>query len=430
MLAKSFSEELKSLAGFKIKLYLQNSNDVEGILLDVKNDFLILDHDGKPFLILIDKILALTKNAKQIKPSENKTEIVKMNHLTDLLKEFRYHWVTINFLTHRTFSGIISKVTDDYVLLINEDELQYIHQSFLSNIYHHDLLTLEIQEKKTDQQKELFLEENHPEKSAPSTQNNNEIDVLSFKSDEEIHQDLYGEQQNINMVHHTESNEEPSFLNETINEEAELYLEEEINTPTSDVFPFLPEKISDEPPLMNPSTDQTEIRNIKHTSVSPTNLDESHSFDIDKQLMEDINGKEMDGSITEPLVDEKENDDFLEYKRYPQEMDKTSFEKKNESEEHSELDHGDHLESVKTKPINQAEQKRFLVKQYFSVMKHAEKMHKQLDTKHQPSHQSGLTPQSAQELNQLLQKQYYSLMKHAEKMYHSLKDPSLVRSYS
>lgn len=415
MIEKDFLQELKNLVGFKIRLYLQNSNVVEGVLLDVKSDFLILDNDGKPFLIFIDKINALTKSAKDFKPvTENKTN-VNINHLMELLKELRYHWVTINILNKHTFSGLISKVTNDYVLLINQDELQYIHRSFLSNIYHQDLFTLEFQKKITNHQNEISYKKYNygTEKTEALFRNNHESKTIlsnqqELKNDSEILQDDFGDQQN-----YLESEEKLHF--EEITHINEHHVSEEKYTPTS----HLQNELQNEPLDVHLDKENIEQFPTNEKSEFQLNLHELHTltpthFEETLQI-ENQNTEEEKEWLSENLLEEeKENNIHHEQFIIPH---KTTVEKKNQMEQSFELENNSYPEEV-IRPMKKEDQKKFLVNQYFSVMKHAEKMHHQLSTHNESS---------ALGLNQLLQKQYYALMKHAEKMYLSLKENANVQ---
>ena len=56
-------------------------------------------------------------------------------HLTDLFDALKYNWVTINQFCNQTFNGLLSNISDDHIMLINDTEILIIHKSFISNIY-------------------------------------------------------------------------------------------------------------------------------------------------------------------------------------------------------------------------------------------------------------------------------------------------------
>lgn len=128
----------KALGGFKglqIGLFLKDDQFIEGILLDIKPDHLIVEVSQNVFYFALNQIHAISKNAKDFRVSSENTAHLSRSDLHGLLEELKYNWVTINSLSRQTFFGMLSKIADDHILLINNEEQLYIQKTFITNIY-------------------------------------------------------------------------------------------------------------------------------------------------------------------------------------------------------------------------------------------------------------------------------------------------------
>lgn len=119
----------------KIGLFLDDNRFIEGVLLDVKQDHLIVEVDQNIFYFALEHIHALSKNAKDFRISSTIVPHLDRNNLAELLCELKYNWVTINSLSNQAFFGVLSNISEDHIILINNHEQLYIQKSFISNIY-------------------------------------------------------------------------------------------------------------------------------------------------------------------------------------------------------------------------------------------------------------------------------------------------------
>jgi len=131
----TFSNALDRLKGFKIRLFLDKDQYVEGTLLDVKEDHLMLEMNGKIYYFALDQIHAITKNAKDNNPLSLEFPLETKKDLNALLEELRYSWVTITCNSNQVFKGMLSKVTEDFLILINKEEQMYILKTSIINIF-------------------------------------------------------------------------------------------------------------------------------------------------------------------------------------------------------------------------------------------------------------------------------------------------------
>jgi len=117
-------------------VFLNDKQFVEGILLDVKQDHLVVDVNHNVFYFALQQIHAISNNAKDFRVSPKIiVPHLNKNLLTDVLKALKYNWVTINSLSNQRFVGLLSRISEDHILLINNEEQLNISKSYISNIY-------------------------------------------------------------------------------------------------------------------------------------------------------------------------------------------------------------------------------------------------------------------------------------------------------
>lgn len=134
MQKKNFENVLNVNKNRNIGLYLTNSQFVEGILLDVKNNHIVLEVNGNIVYFAIQQIQALSKNAKDLSIAKESRAHLVRNDLTDVLIALRYHWVTLNKYSNPTLFGILSSIFEDHIILINNKDLLYIPISNITDI--------------------------------------------------------------------------------------------------------------------------------------------------------------------------------------------------------------------------------------------------------------------------------------------------------
>lgn len=134
MKEETFLKVLNNFIGHKIGLYTNNESFVEGYLIDVKNDHFVIQVDLFVFYFSINNVYAISKNAKHSKPKEKGAPYVDKVFLNDVMNDFKYRWVTINSSGSQIFTGLLTRNTDDYVLLLNKDEQYFIQKSTISSI--------------------------------------------------------------------------------------------------------------------------------------------------------------------------------------------------------------------------------------------------------------------------------------------------------
>lgn len=117
-----------------IGLHLTNNRFVEGILLDVKRNHIVLEINEDIVYLAINQIQALSKNTTDLGLVMNSIPHLVRDDLTDVLIALRYHWVTLNNYSNHSFFGVLSCIHEDYIILIHNKELLYVPISHITDI--------------------------------------------------------------------------------------------------------------------------------------------------------------------------------------------------------------------------------------------------------------------------------------------------------
>ncbi|QFF98269.1 hypothetical protein PB01_05235 [Psychrobacillus glaciei] len=135
MLVENLKKVLYEHKKMKIGMYLSDNQFTEGILLDVKQDHLVMEVNKKIVYFAMHSIQALSINAKDFCKTDKLCSYLDKNDLTDVLIALRYNWVTINSLSKFALNGVLTSILHDHIVLINKKELLYIPKPYISNIY-------------------------------------------------------------------------------------------------------------------------------------------------------------------------------------------------------------------------------------------------------------------------------------------------------
>ena len=125
---------LGDLIDTKIGFILNDYKYLKGVLLDVKQDHIVVDVNKKIFYFALQYIQTISSNTKDYPVSTKVVHYVDKNYLIDVLTSFRNNWVSINSLSGQEVLGVLSRISDDHVTVINNSELLYIPKSYISNI--------------------------------------------------------------------------------------------------------------------------------------------------------------------------------------------------------------------------------------------------------------------------------------------------------
>ena len=130
-----FEKAVRDFLNTKIGLFLSNHHYMEGNLLAVKQDHLVIDVDQNVHYIPLQQIKTLSKNTKDFNATSSIVPYLNRRYFTEVLNVMKYSWVTINGSDKDAQFGVLSKIAEDYIILINQKELLYIPIFFISNIH-------------------------------------------------------------------------------------------------------------------------------------------------------------------------------------------------------------------------------------------------------------------------------------------------------
>ncbi len=125
-------ESLKEIVGFQIGLYTNDGEYIEGILSEIKDDFLIIkDKKHGTFFFNIDKIQAFSKNTRKFVVDGTSVEPYYENSLMEIIDNYQYSWVTVHCQNKLTFTGVLSVIEKDHIVLTMNDEKLYIQKDHI-----------------------------------------------------------------------------------------------------------------------------------------------------------------------------------------------------------------------------------------------------------------------------------------------------------
>ncbi len=130
---QKFQKALGGLINNEIGLLLIDNQFIKGVLLDVKQDHIVVDVNQNVYYFALQHIQALSKNAKDFHVSSKNVPYLDRNHLVDVLEAFRYSWVSINGLSNQALFGVLIRIAEDHITIINNTEQLYIQKSSISN---------------------------------------------------------------------------------------------------------------------------------------------------------------------------------------------------------------------------------------------------------------------------------------------------------
>ncbi|MFE4814399.1 DUF2642 domain-containing protein, partial [Peribacillus simplex] len=132
MKKQNFQDALNSLIGFNISIISDDKTVHNGVVLDVKSDFIVIQmNPDKQCYFNLNQVYALSKNTKEFQAQMLDHEPTQKQSFTELINELKGHWVTVNRENNLSFDGFLSTVTNNYIVLLNKDKQLYVQ---LSNI--------------------------------------------------------------------------------------------------------------------------------------------------------------------------------------------------------------------------------------------------------------------------------------------------------
>ncbi|KPL59357.1 hypothetical protein [Rossellomorea vietnamensis] len=132
----NFNDSLKGLTGYQINIILNDGTKLSGLLAEVSTDYLtVYSSENETLYYPITQIQAVTKNSKDVETLPIIDDHLKGEKISDVLSQSILSWVTINGSGKASYSGILSAVEEDHLVLTQGKDRVYLKHASVLNIY-------------------------------------------------------------------------------------------------------------------------------------------------------------------------------------------------------------------------------------------------------------------------------------------------------
>ncbi|MDM5229074.1 hypothetical protein QUF73_23490 [Cytobacillus sp. NJ13] len=120
-------EMFSSLVGKTVKINRKGPESVTGKVLNAFADYLIIQsQEGGIDYLRYQHIKSITENSKQALMNseyQETAEYMTGDSFESLMKNFWYHWVTINRGGHEKVEGIVENINGNYITIVQNEEI-------------------------------------------------------------------------------------------------------------------------------------------------------------------------------------------------------------------------------------------------------------------------------------------------------------------
>ncbi|NLY81018.1 MAG: hypothetical protein GX072_14365 [Lysinibacillus sp.] len=135
MNVENLIDSIRGLEGFEIGLYLNENKTVHGTLLSIRDDHIVVKINENIYYFPYNHIKAISKSAKDIQSTTSSSQMIQLGmNLEEILQNMQLQWITVNSFIEPTFSGVLSKIARDHILLIDGQKQLFILKSHIVNI--------------------------------------------------------------------------------------------------------------------------------------------------------------------------------------------------------------------------------------------------------------------------------------------------------
>lgn len=132
----NFNDSLKALTGHQINIMLNDGTKLSGQLAEVSAEIMTLySSENETLYYPISQIQSVTKSSKYVKALPVSGDHLKGEKISDVLSQSLLNWVTINGTGSASYSGILSAVEDDHLVLTQGKDRVYLKHSSVLNVY-------------------------------------------------------------------------------------------------------------------------------------------------------------------------------------------------------------------------------------------------------------------------------------------------------
>jgi hypothetical protein len=417
MKKQNFQEALNSLIGFNISIISDDKTVHDGVVLDVKSDFIVIKKNSdKQCYFNLNQVYALSKNTKEFQVQILDHEPTQKQSFTELINELKGQWVTVNRENNLSLDGFLSTVTNDYIVLLNKDKQLYVQLSDILYIFK-GIDNKESSENKQQENKDEKTENKQSEsdqvkesdsvlKEDTKVNSKGKEEPVEHKQEQDIltsdkEEPASAQPEILSDVKEEPASAQPEILSDVKEEPASAQPEilSDVKEEPASAQPEILSDVKEEPTVQSSvnevGKDQSNVKESTDKYKSQKSLEKKKkeskkgksseskkrksseskkekSSGSKKEKSSESNKKDLQEAIQENLTEEFRNSD-------PLEMNEQSA-KKNNLKEKRKLKDKKYYELMKSTEKNYTEngnQKN----EYYSLMKFAERMHGKLKAK-------------------------------------------------
>ncbi|PFA68199.1 hypothetical protein CN378_08845 [Bacillus sp. AFS015802] len=132
----NFNDSLKGLTGHQIDMILNDGTKLSGQLAEVSTDYLtVYSSENETLYYPISQIQSVIKNSKYVEALPISDNYLKGEKISDVLSQSLLSWVVINGSGKVSYSGVLSAVEEDHIVLTQGKDRVYLKHSSVLNVY-------------------------------------------------------------------------------------------------------------------------------------------------------------------------------------------------------------------------------------------------------------------------------------------------------
>lgn len=135
LIVEQFKKSIEGFIGHMVEVVCYDGYIIKGVLLGIYGDYIAVHMNDAVLYFVVDKMQACVKNTKDF--SKTKLTVYHLNkpQFTDVLRACKNQWVTINCFSNNPFTGLLNKIEEDYIVLIDDGKLIYTQTACISSFY-------------------------------------------------------------------------------------------------------------------------------------------------------------------------------------------------------------------------------------------------------------------------------------------------------
>ncbi|OXS56471.1 hypothetical protein B0G93_12148 [Bacillus sp. V-88] len=206
----NFNDSLKGLTGYQINIVLNDGTKLSGQLAEVSTDYLtVYSSENETLYYPISQIQAVTKNSKDVEALPVTDDHLKGEKMSDVLSQSLLSWVTINGSGKASYSGILSAVEEDHIVLTQGKDRVYLKHASVLNIYDGTKKTASENQEKSSSSSSSSSKDNSSQKQDSSK--NQESSNKSSSNQKSSQQSSKNQSSTKSSTKNTKKKQQPAF---------------------------------------------------------------------------------------------------------------------------------------------------------------------------------------------------------------------------